>query len=371
MIKNVIRKILLALIPVGKRYILFESESDFSENTRAVYDYMVEHGYQRNYKLIWNVKNPENYEKENNVIFIDRNDRHIFNRIRWFYYLGRVKYFLFTHPYWLHEWKRSQVVINLAHGNPLKGCKHRLNHVADYVLASSEDGVKYRRKEYLDTPEIVVLGPPRNDWLFEGRKHILKYAGQDNFDKIIFCLPTFKQSGTWRDSDEVNPFLINTVDSEEALYCLNDVLKSSRRLMICKVHHLQVTDGFIFHEFSNIRYLDDDELLKNKDVLYRLLGGADALLTDFSSVYMDYLLLDRPVGFFTDKMKEYTRGFTMENPLEYMPGNKIDTFEALAQFIRNFDKEDSWKEQRAKVCRRIHKYCDNKNTQRFVEYFQL
>ena len=370
-IKDFVRSVLLSLIPVDGNCILFESESDFSENTRAVYDYMIRCGYNRNHKLIWNVRHPEQYMKVENVVFIDRNDRRFLNRIRWFYYLGRVKYFLFTHPYWLHEWKKSQIVINLAHGNPLKGCKHRLYHVADYVLASGEDGVKYRKKEYLDTPEIVVLGPPRNDWLFEGRDCVLKYAGNCVFDKIIFCLPTFKQASGWRDSEEQNPFFINTIASEVALNRLNEILRSNRCLMICKIHHLQVMDGLVLHNLSHIRYLDDEALARNGDVLYQLLAGADALLTDFSSVYMDYLLLGRPIGFFTDQTEEYTRGFMVENPMDYMPGEKIEDFSGLVHFISGFDREDLWKEQRKRVCKRIHKYSGNENSRRFVEYFEL
>ena len=369
--KKRIRKILLAMIPVANNYIFFESEGDFSENARAVYDYMRKNGYQKNHKLIWNVKNPGKYCKEKNVIFINRNDRHLWNRMRWFYYMGRVKYFLFTHPYWLHEWKKNQVVINLAHGNPFKGCKHRLSHVADYVLASSEDGVKFRKKEYLDEPEIVVLGPPRNDWLFSGKETILKYTKGVGCDRIIFCLPTFKQTETWKDSDEVNPYSINTIHSKEELYQLNEVLKSCHCMMICKIHHLQAMKGLRMENLSNIRYLCDSDLEQNGDVLYQLLAGADALLTDFSSVYMDYLLLNRPVGFFADTVEEYTRGFTMENPLSYMPGEIIKDYGGLIRFIQNFDKEDLWREKRVQVCNRIHKYQDDRNTERFLRYFNI
>ena len=55
-----------------------------------------------------------------------------------------------------------------------------------------------------------------------------------------------------------------------------------------------------------------------------MLGSSDALITDYSSVYFDYLLLDKPIGFTVDDMELYIkdRGFIFNNPEEYMPGKR-------------------------------------------------
>ena len=71
--------------------------------------------------------------------------------------------------------------------------------------------------------------------------------------------------------------------------------------------------------------------------MYSLLGSADILLTDFSSIYIDYLLLNRPIGFVEDDFDEYSksRGFIFDNPEEYMPGVKIRSLEDLKTFLYN------------------------------------
>ena len=66
-------------------------------------------------------------------------------------------------------------------------------------------------------------------------------------------------------------------------------------------------------------------LEKEKLQLYELIGISDALISDYSSVAVDYLLLDRPLGYVLADYEIYRekRGFVFEDPLEYMPGEKI------------------------------------------------
>ena len=55
-----------------KNRILFETNDDFTDNSRALFDYMVENGYNKKYELVWLVHEPEKYEKykAENVKFI-------------------------------------------------------------------------------------------------------------------------------------------------------------------------------------------------------------------------------------------------------------------------------------------------------------
>ena len=71
--------------------------------------------------------------------------------------------------------------------------------------------------------------------------------------------------------------------------------------------------------------------------LYSLLGSVDILLTDFSSIYIDYLLLNRPIGFVAADFYEYSnsRGFVFDNPNDYMPGAKISSLKELKTFLHS------------------------------------
>ena len=95
--------------------------------------------------------------------------------------------------------------------------------------------------------------------------------------------------------------------------------------------------------------------------LYSLLGRADALITDYSSVYFDYLLLDRPIGFAVGDMKDYEgeRGFTVDNPYEYMPGEKFSDGEGMLEFVRSvFSGIDLYGAKRREMNDIFNKYQD-------------
>ena len=87
-------------------------------------------------------------------------------------------------------------------------------------------------------------------------------------------------------------------------------------------------------------------------MLYSLVGQSDALITDYSSIYFDYLLTQKPIGFVIDDIDSYSdkRGFVVENPEDYMAGEKIKDVSGLKQFIDGIlDGKDLWKEKRAEI----------------------
>ncbi|MDN5584429.1 MAG: CDP-glycerol glycerophosphotransferase family protein, partial [Lactobacillus sp.] len=103
----------------------------------------------------------------------------------------------------------------------------------------------------------------------------------------------------------------------------------------------------------------------------QLVENADILLTDYSSVFYEFLLLDRPIGFLIGDMNEYARGFIMEHPLDEMPGEKIRNYEELLTFIdRSNSTPDDYSKQRSVVCNKVFTYKDNKNCERFFNWIQ-
>ena len=356
-------------LPVSSRYIMFESEIDFSENSRAIYDYMISNMMNDRYHLIWSVHEPNLYEKRKNVVFIKRNKKSII----WNYYLGRCKFFIFTHPYWLKEWKKDQYVINVWHGNPFKAPPiDKMSHVFDVILASSDDGVKYRKKEFDGEFEIAVLGAPRVDWLFQSEDFLSRYTNGIVYKKAIFCMPTYKQSKHNIDSLEKNQFGINTIKSQEELKAFNCFLQENEVIIVFLTHHLQLESEYENLHYSNILFIRDRDYANDGLVMNQLLTCADALITDFSGVFIDYLLLDRPIGFLCNSIEDYSRGFAMDNPSDYMAGEKLYTTDDLKKFIINLlDGHDDYQLFRKEVRDRCHKYQDANNSKRFLEYFRI
>ena len=101
--------------------------------------------------------------------------------------------------------------------------------------------------------------------------------------------------------------------------------------------------------------------------LYALLGQADGLITDYSSVYFDYLLLNRPIGFTVDDMEEYmkNRGFVVDDPRPLMPGQFLNTPEDFCGFLSDLlEGRDPYGEERLRVKELTNKYDDGKDALR-------
>lgn len=93
-------------------------------------------------------------------------------------------------------------------------------------------------------------------------------------------------------------------------------------------------------QYSNIAFLNNDYLFDNNYDLYELLGNTDFLMTDFSSIYFDYLHLNKPIVFVTNFLKQYekTRGLLMGPYEEITPGICINS---QKEFIQNLDSLDN------------------------------
>ena len=64
------------------------------------------------------------------------------------------------------------------------------------------------------------------------------------------------------------------------------------------------------------------------------------------------MLLDKPIGFVIEDMNDYgsSRGFTVDRPLDLMPGNKINNLADLKKFILNVSEGvDLYKDDRRKI----------------------
>ena len=91
--------------------------------------------------------------------------------------------------------------------------------------------------------------------------------------------------------------------------------------------------------------------------LYEMVGVCDALISDYSSIAVDFMLLDRPLGYVLTDLECYreTRGFVFENPEEYMPGAKLYDLSDLENFVCDISEgKDPFKEERRKLLPAMH-----------------
>lgn len=265
---------------------------------------------------------------------------------------------------------KNQLFIQCWHGSPLKMMKPAQGiSNSDYysVLFYSAEIFKSHMKKFFcaQNNKMYLAGNPRNDYLFE---RISLPAELDHSGKKVIWMPTFRHGLGKVESDSDIPVLTKDNISE-----LNDILRSRNIKLYIKAHRLQARSfedilGKI--KSSNIVLISDEQLRKYNIPLYRFVGDMDALLTDYSSIYFDYLLLDRPIGFVIDDFEQYmkNRGFAFENPLDYMPGEKIYDFKGLIGFFEHLSAgADEFRSERKKANELCNYYRDNKNCQRCAE----
>lgn len=356
-------------MPICNNMIVLESEGDYTDNIRTFYDYLLKNKCNEKYKIIWFVHDPKKYKKEKNVEFVSRFHKGVHFKAN--YYIAISKFFIFSHPYWLKEWRRAQIVINTSHSVArLKKSSFTKGKIFDYVLCCSPYCQYVKQEGFkIEEANTLLLGMPRIDLMFEHTPCIKKLIENYNNEKVILSMETFKQAKAWKDSDNADSYAINVVHNVESLMKLDTFLKQKDCIMIVKIHHLQDLSFLKTVHLDNIYYINDDVLLESDVQVNQLLENADILLTDYSSVFYEFLLTDRPIGFLIGDIEQYSRGFLMENPLDEMPGEKIKTLEELLVFIVDslFGK-DLFIEKRREIRDKVYTYIDNRNCERLWDW---
>ena len=219
---------------------------------------------------------------------------------------------------------------------------------------------------YIPYEKFHITGYPRNDMLFtsNGRECLESIYGEINKKYIVIYLPTYRINSFTQNGENVFIFDMLDFDIENFDKYLND----HNILFITKMHSAQVRQEAVC-ENENIRILTDEMLGEHDVDLYEILNGTDCLISDYSSVIIDYLLTDKPMIFTPTDLDAYaeTKGIMMEPYDAWMPGEIALNYEQLRQAISNaLFGEDKYKKDRERLKRITHKYTDAKSTERVL-----
>lgn len=364
--------------------ILFETNDDFSDNCRALFEYMVANGYSEKYELVWLVREPEKYKKyeAENIKFIQNFKTGSWRRRPQAYRYALTSHYIFyTQAFnWIGMSRKNQVFVNLWHGCGYKANKNDRKVFFDYCLVPGEIFVETKKEFFgCSSKKLLPLGYPRYDMMLAGsetadayRKQLLEKTGSD---RLILWMPTYRHATSERLNEETlnNEFNIPVLDDADSLKAMDAFCRENRLLLVIKKHYLQIPYDFGDNPLTNIIYLENSNLEENGLQLYEFINCSDALVSDYSSVAIDYLLLDRPLGFTLDDYEAYTesRGWVFEDPLEYMPGAHIFDVEQFKGFLLDVKNgRDEYKEKRDTVRQKTHNVCDN-YCQRVLDYFEI
>lgn len=367
--------------------VVFESSVDFSDNARALYEYMVSRNYNKSYEIIWLVNNPKHCEKYGieNVRFIQKKHP-VSGCRRWRSYVSvwTAKYIFYTHSMkGIAKKSEEQLFINLWHGCGYKAAKGGSEEMFfDYCLVPGELFVDTKAEFFqCDRKKILPLGYPRYDWMLTDslRDESIweKICNADGkFEKRILWMPTFRTSESTQLSEATleGNLDLPLLREEAELHHLDKICNENKVMLIIKRHHLQKRYAIQEKEYQNIYFLDDEVLEENGVLLYKMLRYTDALITDYSSIAIDYLLLDKPIGFTLDDYERYraSRGFVFEDPLKYMPGRHLYTRESLEEFIGEIAVgTDEYSQRRKEVLFEAHGKIENNYCKKILNYFKI
>jgi len=368
---------------------LFISSPDLADNSFAFFKYLVES--RKKYKFVWIVDRPEKIESYRKIFFShiplsQHMNILIYHKKSLSGMLAYIqsKYIFFTHGFYTGmSLPKHQIRINLWHGMPLKAIgylnkygEHNTVPKSTYAIATSKIFQNIIAKAFnLEKEKVIITGQPRCDFIFTNTNTLKRLnIHKNNYKKIILWAPTFRKDKDHKINDGKFANGLPLLHGNNDLAKLNKYLSENGVLLIFKLHPMDILNGYDFENFSHITIVKNEQLLRERIQFYSILNEIDILITDYSSIYVDFLLLDRPIVFAVDDFETYrkTRDFVFDAPLEYMPGPIVDNLDSLIKELTLLvgGSEDFYKKKRAKIKQLFHKY-DNDFSKRLTEYLKL
>jgi CDP-glycerol glycerophosphotransferase (TagB/SpsB family) len=200
---------------------------------------------------------------------------------------------------------------------------------------------------------IAITGQPRTDALFESKDYLsdLLEINIKKFDKVVIYMPTYRIGyGNQKDGrtfDSTNIFRLKSYVHKDFL----NYLERNNILFLLKLHPYEET---LYKEVAlgkNIKWITNDILVEKELSIYNLLSNTDILITDYSSIYFDFLLLDKKIIFLPVDLDYYkkNRGFELEPYEFWTPGEKVFCIDDLEKAIL-IDDSELEKKQRKNIC---------------------
>lgn len=380
-------------LPIDENLVVLESEGDLSDNAYALYDYMRSAGYLDRYRVIWAVNDLDSAlqlktsepQRWPNTSFIKKlpydstpDEKKLGARV-----LSTCKWFIFDHGDLMAKLPKrdDQIVVYLSHGWGYKAPKGSglASDVMRWNLMTATGPLAAKGlADYWQYPleKTVVTGYPRLDYLFEDDPFVSTKIDEafhlSHYRKVVFWMPTFRKSVASTLSEdyihnETGLPIFNTLDD---LRSFSTFLKAKDILLVFKLHHLQAELPVFQEKFDNIIVVRDEELHYLGLQLYQFVRFADALISDYSSIAIDYLVMDRPIVFTLDDYEQYakSRGLFPENAIDYMPGYHVYDEAGLEDALSEIaDGIDRYKEERSAIVGQYHTYKDGGSSKRVLK----
>lgn len=363
--------------------IVLQGQGDTCENAKALIQEFRKQNNYTDYTIAWlfdgATGNCDKYRPEKYLLRDLPLKKHTIKAIYDYYqYINRARFLIYENKM-MPKVRSGQLSCYMNHGIPLKATKGKIAVYkdTDFVLSPSENINDIISEQFgAVKKQLIICGAPRTDCLFlkEKKEQLSEFLQINRYKKMILWAPTFRvhENYSRRDSQKKFRFGIPLVDREEDLKAILNALKEKNILLVIKPHIHQELSELTVNESNHIRILKQDILDRLGCNVYDLMKLSDAMITDYSSIGFDYMFLDRPIGYTIDDMEQYTIGFSVSNPLDYMPGMKMKETDDLLGFMVSVAlDQDNYKEERRKLKDKLYTHQDGKNSKRLLTLLGL
>lgn len=350
---------------------VFFTENNYADNSRYFLEYLQSIPTQY-YKVRVLVKNLDLY-KQIHVIYPDIT--FYSKSVSGLKLFLRTKNIVISHgsdssyffPYFLDV--KSKNVINLWHGIPLKRLslqvkgiresksRKRFQKFTSICASSTFEQFLLAACFDMHIDDVWITGTPRNDYLINPNSELItehKYLGK----KIILYAPTWREYGS---RSSFFPF------EDKDLSALNTFLDEQDSYLLLRGHREEMERiSSNYGEESLSRILPaHQEIFPDAQ---QLLAHVDVLVTDYSSIYFDFLLVDKPIIFIPYDLKEYQsyRGFLFDYDSN-TPGDKVNTQrEFISSLDLSLNSPENKSIERKQVLNLFHKYQTGNSSARIL-----
>ena len=234
----------------------------------------------------------------------------------------RAEAVLFTHGlYGSPKPVGRKPVVNIWHGDGPKGISpsrdaggliHSTYFVGSTPLFSHLQAATFG----IPAERVLVTGNPRTDQLWR-QVDRSRLAALGITGPFVVWMPTFRQAravGAMR--TKAGPL----VEDRAGLPELVAGLRALGLQLVVKPHPMDADR----RTWKDALTLDEAALAGAGVTLYELLGASSGLVTDYSSVWVDYLLTDQPIAFLVPDRDTYDRDLAPADVLDWVPGEVVD-----------------------------------------------
>ena len=356
--------------PIKEKCILYEAFGGMGMTCSpyALFRYLLTQADLSEYVHVWviddfqdNQYQMELYKEYENVKFISRQS------VEYREYLATAKYLInnVSFPGFFTK-REGQIYLDTWHGIPLKtlgfdipagkvsaGNTARNLLAADYLISPNPFMTQIYQQAFkmegLYQGKILEEGQPRNDRFFHtDRKTIMDKLSKsgvkiDPSKKLILYAPTWKGSKYSSPDTSLDAYfeLIHTVEAN---------IDTSKYQVLVKPHQI------VYYHIKKKQGITGQFIPATIDT-NELLSAVDILISDYSSIYFDFLVSGRPVLFFIPDLDEYLGYRGLYFGIDKLPGPIARNHRQLGEMIHDVDKAmepymDKYRREAAWACPR-------------------